>query len=62
MPEWESPKWRRQGRTGSGPFAPRYARRSDRRAVRKGDGCLIWVATVGAGMAAAMGAIVDRLT
>lgn len=33
---WGQPKWRDQGRTGPGPGAPRYAKRKDRAAVRKG--------------------------
>lgn len=34
MPEWGNPSWRDQGRTG--PNGPRYAKRSDRAAVRRG--------------------------
>ena len=35
---WESPKWQREGRTGPGPLAPQYAKRSDRNKVRRGKG------------------------
>jgi len=34
--EWEPPKWRREGRTGPGPAAPKYAKAKDRNTVRKG--------------------------
>ena len=34
--EWEEPKWRREGRTGEGELAPRYASRRDRNRVRRG--------------------------
>lgn len=38
MPDWNDdvPRWRREGRTGPGPLAPRYASRKDRRTVRRG--------------------------
>lgn len=39
--EWEEPKWRREGRTGDGPIAPRYANRRDRNRVRRGRDDLI---------------------
>lgn len=26
MGDWHPPKWKMQGRTGPGPFAPKYAR------------------------------------
>lgn len=35
--EWDdTPQWRKEGRTGPGPLAPRYASRKDRRDVRMG--------------------------
>ena len=36
--DWETPipSWRKQGRTGPGPIAPKYASRKDRRTVRRG--------------------------
>lgn len=34
--EWELPDWRKQGRTGPGPAAPKYKKLSDRNKVRKG--------------------------
>lgn len=34
--EWEPPKWRREGRTGPGPGAPKYAKAKDRNKIRKG--------------------------
>lgn len=35
--EWDdTPKWRKEGRTGPGPIAPRYASRKDRATVRRG--------------------------
>jgi hypothetical protein len=36
--EWLVPKWMREGRTGDGPAAPQYAKRSDRNLVRRGKG------------------------
>lgn len=38
MNDWDDliPKWRREGRTGPGPIAPRYASAKDRRTVRRG--------------------------
>lgn len=36
---WEDPplpRWRKEGRTGPGPIATRYASRKDRKTVRKG--------------------------
>lgn len=48
MPDWEGPpRWVREGRTGPGPIAPKYAKRKDRAQVRKdyakksGDGCAV---------------------
>lgn len=35
-PEWDSPRWRQQGRTGPGPIAPKYKARKDRATVRRG--------------------------
>lgn len=32
--DWDVPKWRREGRTGPGPAAPKYSKRSDRNKVR----------------------------
>lgn len=34
---WETPKHQRQGRTGPGPLAPKYASGKDRRKVRSGN-------------------------
>jgi hypothetical protein len=34
---WDQPKWRREGRTGSGPDAPQYAKLRNRNAVRSGN-------------------------
>jgi hypothetical protein len=34
--QWETPKWRQEGRTGPGPIAPKYKKLSDRNKVRKG--------------------------
>lgn len=35
--DWDdTPKWRKEGRTGPGPLAPRYASRKDRATVRRG--------------------------
>jgi hypothetical protein len=35
--DWDDvPKWRKQGRTGPGPAAPRYSSRRDRATVRRG--------------------------
>lgn len=42
MPDWESPKWRKEGRTGPGPIAPKYAKSKDRRAVRRGKDVGQW--------------------
>lgn len=39
--DWEEPKWRREGRTGDGPIAPRYANRRDRNRVARGRDDLI---------------------
>lgn len=38
MNDWDDliPKWRKEGRTGPGPLAPRYAKAKDRRTVRNG--------------------------
>lgn len=51
--DWDTPKWRQEGRTGPGPIAPRYANRKDRAAVRRGGspgdgkgGCCPMVAAV----------------
>lgn len=35
--DWDDiPQWRKEGRTGPGPAAPRYASRKDRSKVRRG--------------------------
>lgn len=34
--DWDIPKWQREGRTGPGPAAPKYAKLSDRNKVRRG--------------------------
>lgn len=38
MNDWDDliPKWRKEGRTGPGPLAPKYAKRKDRATVRRG--------------------------
>lgn len=62
MPDWGSPKWRREGRTGSGPFAPKYSSRKARRQVRNDSGCAVLV--IGALMAVAgvVGTVVTAVT
>lgn len=59
MPDWEGPpRWVREGRTGPGPIAPRYAKRKDRAQVRKdhaksqGDGCAVVALALGGGLVA----------
>lgn len=37
MGDWHNPRWQRQGRTGPGPFAPKYARGGK---PKKKGGCL----------------------
>lgn len=64
MPDWDIPDWRRQGRTGPGPFAPKYKSAKNRRAVRKGgdSGCLVWVAGALTSVGAVIGVVADRMT
>lgn len=71
MPEWGTPKWRQQGRTGPGPAAPRYAKARDRRAVQRGGspgdgkGCAVIAMAlaggVGTGIAMSAYAIVEAI-
>lgn len=52
--EWGNPGWKDQGRTG--PYGPRYAKRSDRRKV-SGDGCAVVAMALSGAVAAAVAAI-----
>jgi len=48
--DWRDPEWKEQGRTGPGPFAPKYTRQGRKMARKKngmpkarGGGCVVVV-------------------
>jgi hypothetical protein len=61
MPEWGTPKWKREGRTGPGPFAPKYTSRKMRRQVRNDGGCAVLVFGAIATVTGASSAVIATL-